>query len=229
MIGKVFTPEKWRHAEFFYHTGVMSLLLLAVVCLLFLCIFLLYVKSHKGRSLAIFGGMLLMCGVVYLVGNSYYGAYYTYMPDVQPNIRDRERAFIGYKYYDGATMTAYTHIQNIAGIEKLGIYEAKPVEREIEYLGYAYGSVYFKVGAQQYYLRTTPEFQENATAKLIGVQYHLKASAAGFKQLGFFSETNNFLTNVVLPMSEKSVVYEQKDGKMSKDFTVNQNEWAANK
>ncbi|MFD2729760.1 hypothetical protein [Enterococcus camelliae] len=228
MIGQTFTPEKWQRAEFFYHTGVMSLLLLSVFGLLFLCIFLLYVKKNKWRAVIILSSFLLLLGGIYLVGNHSYHTYLTYMRAVQPNIRDRERAFIGYKYYDGGTVTAYTHIQNREGIEKLGIYESKPVEREITYLGYAYGSVYFKIGAQQYYLRTTPEYRDQAAAKLEGIQYHLKENARAFEKLGFFTQTNYFLTSVVIPLSQKNLVYQQKDGKMSKDFTVNQTQWAAN-
>ncbi|MCW3745218.1 hypothetical protein OM428_10930 [Enterococcus gallinarum] len=80
----------------------------------------------------------------FLVRRSFFHDFKNDNAQITPNIRDREKRFIGYKYYDQSTLAAYQRIQSEA-IPSLGIYQAEPVSREIQFLGIAHNSVYFKL------------------------------------------------------------------------------------
>ena len=154
-----------------------------------------------------------------------YGEFKTYNALITPNIRDREKIFLGYKYYESDTTAVYQRIQSNEAIETLGIYQAVPVERAIEFLGSAHNSVYFKMGAQVYYARYQPTFVEEATtAKLQGVQYHL--TDPSFETIGFYSETNNYLTAITIPKTQETLEYQSVDSVIPKEFGKSQTQWA---
>jgi hypothetical protein len=104
------------------------------------------------------GGIVVTCLLGFFIGDQVYGEFKTYNALITPNIRDREKMFLGYKYYESDTTAIYQRIQSNEAIETLGIYQAIPVEREIEFLGSDHNSVSFKMGAQVYYASYQPTF-----------------------------------------------------------------------
>ncbi|WP_291290751.1 hypothetical protein [Enterococcus sp.] len=217
------SAEMWLKSEFFYYSIVPVLLVVGLVALLLLLILLLYRENRRKGLIWLPIVVLVICGGGFLLGDHLFQDFKKDNALITPNIRDREKRFIGYKYYDQSTLAAYQRIQNEA-IPSLGIYQAEPVTREIEFLGMAHNSVYFKLGEQYYYLRQAPVFAKQEQAELKGVQYHLTESA--FADIGFFTETNNYLEEILLPESQKDLVYESIDGVLPKEFGKNQTAWA---
>lgn len=217
------SAEMWLKSEFFYYSIVPVLLVVGLVALLLLLILLLYRENRRQGLIWLPVVVLLLCGGGFLLGDHFFHDFKNDNAQITPNIRDREKRFIGYKYYDQSTLAAYQRIQSEA-IPSLGIYQAESVSREIQFLGIAHNSVYFKLGEQYYYLRQEPIFAKQEQAELQGVQYHLIESA--FADIGFFTETNNYLTAIVLPESKKELVYESIDGILPKEFGKSQTAWA---
>lgn len=216
--------EKWKQSEFFYQTIVPILFVVGLLAVLLLFILLLYRENQKKIPLLISAGTIIFCGAVFLVGNQIYQDFKPLDAVVTPNIRDRKKQFAGYKYYDDATLSAYQRIQSEEAIETLGIYKSVPVSRDIEFLGFAYDSIYFKVGAQSYYLRQEPVFEDVAQAQLKGIQYQL--TEPEYESIGFFAETNYYLKEVVIPEKLKAMAYESEDGVIPKEFSKSQAQWA---
>jgi hypothetical protein len=223
MVG-LMTAEKWVQSEFFYYSVVPVLLVVGLIALLLLLILLLYQENRKKGLIWLPVAVLLVCGGGFLLGDHLFKEFKATNALVTPNIRDREKRFLGYKYYDQSTLAAYQRIQSKDALVSLGIYQAEPVTQKIEFLGIAHNSVYFKIGEQYYYLRQTPEFVAQDQAELQGVQYHLTDPA--YATIGFFEETNNYLTTILLPEHKKTLAYESIDGVIPKEFGKSQGAWA---
>ncbi|MCX4167598.1 hypothetical protein [Enterococcus casseliflavus] len=219
------TIEKWLQSERFYYVILPILMVVGLIALLGFLMVLLYRENRNPKVTLLLGGIVVACLLGFFIGDQVYGEFKTYNALITPNIRDREKMFLGYKYYESDTTAVYQRIQSNEAIETLGIYQAVSVERAIEFLGSAHNSVYFKMGAQVYYARYQPTFvEEETTAKLQGVQYHL--TDPSFETIGFYSETNNYLTAITIPKTQETLEYQSVDSVIPKEFGKSQTQWA---
>lgn len=223
MIGMI-SAELWQQSEYFYYTVVPVMLVIGLVAILGLMIFLLYQENRHPKAIAVFIGLVLMCGIGFLVGDHVFHDFKELNGQVTPSIRDREKRFVGYKYYDRDTMAVYQRIQVKETIDSFGIYQSEPVTQSITYLGSAHDSVYFKVGEQVYYARMAPTFVAENTAALKGIQYHLTDSS--YEKIGFLTETNNYLETIEIPESQAALTFESIDSVIPQEFGKSQSAWA---
>ena len=215
----------WRHGELFFTTIVPIMMIAAGILVMVMIFALIYHYYRYSKQVALLAGVLIvgLLGAYWGIAN-YYQTFETLNRGVMPNIRDREKVFVGYKYYDDDTLASFRRIQNRAGIEALGIYEKEPATEAVEYLGQAHDSFYFKFRGQILYLRDHATFAEQDVAELVGVRYQLSRSE--FADIGFFQTTNDFLDELVIPEKWQARTYESVDGVIPKSFTGNQSVWA---
>lgn len=219
------SADNWQQGEFFYYTFVPILMITALVLVILFLIFLTNRDNRFSKGvMLVSGSLILFLGGAFLVGNHLYQDYQVLDSGILPNIRDRKKNFIGYDYYSRDTLNSFKRVNEDQGIKKLGIYEPKKVTEKIEYLGQNFGSVYFKIGAQQYYLRKEPVIKDVKEAQLEGKQYILQDHE--YRKLGFFQRTNFFLEAVVIPKSQRELRYEQEGTQRSQEFGKNQKNWA---
>ncbi|WP_122645053.1 hypothetical protein [Enterococcus mediterraneensis] len=224
MLGVVSLKE-WVAGERF--SIVISPILIGLGALLILVLlfslFYLHYRFSKHVAIASLVGILLLVGVFFL-GKNQYTEFNQLNRNVLPNIRDRERTFTGYEFYERDTLNYYKRYQNRKGIESLEIYKSEPVDEPVEYLGTAYDSFYFMFRNNVVYLRDKAAFTSIDQAELTGIKYILQKPE--FATIGFFETTNNFLDELKIPESQKEKVYEPIDGKKARPFESAQTMWA---
>lgn len=223
MIGMI-SAERWQQSEYFYYTVVPIVIVVGLIAILGLMIVLLYQENRHPKAIAVLIALILVCGVGYLTGDHLYHDFKAFNRQVTPSIRDREKRFAGYKYYDRDTMAVYQRIQMKETIESFGIYQSEPVSQSITFLGFAHESVYFKVGEQVYYARMSPTFVAEDEALLKGVQYHLADTS--YSKIGFLTETNNYLEEIQIPESQAEKLFEPIDSVIPQEFGKSQSVWA---
>lgn len=223
MIGMI-SAELWQQSEFFYYTLVPILIVFGLIAVLGLMILLLYQENRDPKAIAVLVGLILICGVGFLIGDHLFHSFKELNGQVTPSIRDREKRFGGYKYYDRDTMSVYQRIQMDETIDAWGIYQAEPVSQAITFLGLAHDSVYFKIGGQVYYARMSPTFVKGETAALKGIQYHLIDPS--YEKIGFLTETNHYLEEIQIPESQAHMVFEPIDSVKPQEFGKGQSVWA---
>lgn len=224
------TADFWRQAELFYISITSFLLISAGVLIFFLALLLIYHRKKGKKLILVILLLLAILGGGFLFGRHRYNSYESLSKIVTPAIRDRKKNIIGYSYFDGQTLAGYTRIQDIEGMEQLPFYQEETVTDDIEYLGTAYNSYYFKFDNRIYYLKEPADFQETDQAQLVGVQFKLKQP--DFEGLGFFPESTKYFTKIVLPAAKKDLVFiyptaaEQVDTGEVKFFNSGQGIWA---
>lgn len=222
MLGGEFTLTQWKQAEIFYHTLFPIMLVVGLASILFLLLFLLYQNEHRKKIGSILSSVLVIIGIAYFIGDHYYGDYKYYNQKIYADIRNREKTFTGYKYYSDSQVRSSQSIQERETVEELAIYQPEKVEQEIEYLGRAYNSVYFKIGLERFSLFANPTFEEVENPKLVGTKYNL--SEKEFGEIGFVPETRIFLEKIIIPKSMEDLEYVH-EGSHTKDFRLLQSDW----
>lgn len=222
LLGGEFTVEQWQRAELFYQSLLPTIIMVALVVLVFLLLFIFTKSRFKKITVTILSLIIIVCGGLVLIGLSRYSHYTNYTKQINASVRDREKVWIGYRMYDRDHIQRAFFSLKQSDITDLEIYQPVERDQEIEYLGSAHNTYYFMLGANKYSISFQPVFEEVSTAKLVGTQYQLVAEE--FSTIGFLSETGIILEKIVIPVNLKDKDYIQEGGK-SKQFDWQQTEW----
>lgn len=203
--------EQWVAMEEFFYSSMIIEIAIAVVFGIIVIATIFNLKNKQSRLLFGISGLIVvvMAALIFTGLNKH--------QDFIGKTRFENAAVRRYKVapfnkfrYSNTETSIYRVGYMVDTFNTIGLYESKPIDQEIEYLGSDDSFMYFQIGSTTVY--ANPRYVEFTTeidgAKRTGIQFSLIEPE--FEELGFFLESSKFFEQYLVPQTLEDKVVDPK-------------------
>lgn len=203
--------EQWVAMEDFFYSSMIIEIAIAVVFGIVAIATIFNLKNKRSRILFGISGLIVavMAALIFTGLNKH--------QDFIDKTRFENAAVRRYTVapfnkfrYSNTETSIYRVGYMVETFKDIGLYNAFPIEQEIEYLGSDNSFMYFQIASTTVYANPRyVEFTDEVDkAKRVGIQYSLIEPE--FEELGFFLESNEFFEQYLVPKTLEDKVVDPK-------------------
>lgn len=203
--------EQWVAMEEFFYSSMIIEIAIAVVFGIIVIATIFNLKNKQSRLLfGISGLIVVVMAALIFTGLNKHQDFIDKTRFENAAVRRYTVAPFNKFRYSNTETSIYRVGYMVETFKDIGLYNAFPIDQEIEYLGSDNSFMYFQIAnttvyANPRYVKFTDEVDK---AKRVGIQFSLIEPE--FEELGFFLESNEFFEQYLVPKTLEDKVVDPK-------------------